>query len=234
VLGNLGLNSYIKASPQEPARLYVGDFFSTGSPKQILTTYRNGTSYPLFGRDNFIRAIPGLAAKYPTYKDFGASRIEDILPSEELHKAAVLEAMTFSSAIARNNGNGTFTVEALPTEAQLSPIYSSVATDIDGDGYDDLLLGGNFYGVTPLEGRYDASYGVLLRGDAKGQLTPVDLSNVGVALEGEVRRMKIVRGKGGAQFIAVARNNDTLQLLRVRAPSRGARRLNQSVPSPSR
>ncbi|HEY0529190.1 MAG TPA: VCBS repeat-containing protein [Gemmatimonadaceae bacterium] len=234
VLGNLGLNSYIKASAQEPARLYVGDFFSTGSPKQILTTYRNGTSYPLFGRDNFIRAIPSLAAKYPTYKDFGASRIEDILPSEELHKAAVLEAMTFSSAIARNNGDGTFTVEALRTEAQLSPIYSSVATDIDGDGYDDLLLGGNFYGVTPLEGRYDASYGVLLRGDAKGQLTPVDLSNVGVALEGEVRRMKIVRGKGGAQFIAVARNNDTLQLLRVRAPSRGARRLNQSVPSPSR
>src|SRR5574341_1324940 len=42
VLGNLGLNSYIRASPIEPARLYVSDFFENGSLEQILTFYKHG------------------------------------------------------------------------------------------------------------------------------------------------------------------------------------------------
>lgn len=220
ILGNLGLNSYIRATKDQTARLYVGDFFATGSPKQILTVFRDGVSYPIFGRDEFVRAMPLLASKYPTYKDFGASKIEDILPAAELKKATVLEATTLVSMIARNNGNGTFTLSPLPEEAQLSPVYAAVATDVDGDGVDDVLLGGNFYGVTPLEGRYDASYGTLLRGLPGGRLVPVPLTAMGAAIDGEVRHMKLVRGPRGAQFIAVARNNDKLELLRVRgAPS---------------
>ena len=31
--------------------------------------------------------------------------------------------------------------------------------DFDGDGHTDLLVAGNFFGVPPLLGRYDASYG---------------------------------------------------------------------------
>jgi hypothetical protein len=42
VLGNLGLNSYIEASREEPARLYVHDFDGNGAPEQILTTFRGG------------------------------------------------------------------------------------------------------------------------------------------------------------------------------------------------
>src|SRR6185369_10155385 len=87
VLGNLGLNSYMRASPKEPARMYIGDFFQTGALKQILTFYRNGVSYPVAGRDELIRAMPSLAAKYPSYASCGASRVEDIFPPSELKKA---------------------------------------------------------------------------------------------------------------------------------------------------
>ena len=66
VIGNLGLNSYIKAAPSEPARLYVHDFGQTGTIKQILTTYRNGVSYPLAGRDDITANIPAARAKFPT------------------------------------------------------------------------------------------------------------------------------------------------------------------------
>jgi len=63
----------------------------------------------------------------------------------------------------------------LPIEAQLAPIYASLAGDFDGDGKIDLVVAGNFYGVTPREGRYDASYGLLLHGDGHGGFTAVDM-----------------------------------------------------------
>jgi hypothetical protein len=216
VLGNLGLNSYLHASRQEPARLYINDFSHTGGLEQILTFYKHGVSYPVAGRDELLKKIPSLKNKYPSYKDFGASRIEDIFPAADVRSATVREAYTFASSVALNNGNGTFTVQQLPTEAQFAPIYTSLAEDFDGDGRVDLLVGGNFYGVTPILGRYDASYGLMLRGKGDGHFEPVDMEKSGVTIEGEVRRIKSIRGAKGARLIAVARNNDKLEILRVR------------------
>jgi len=216
VLGNLGLNSYLRASAREPARLYVGDFFSTGSVKQILTSYQHGVSYPIAGRDELIQAMPPLRAKFPTYKSFGASRIEDVLPPEELAKAKVLEAHDFASAVALNNGNGTFTLRALPTQAQFAPIYATVAGDFEGTGKTDLVVAGNLDGVTPLLGRYDASYGLLLRGKGDGSFVAADMASSGLVIDGQVRHMVLLRGANGKRFIAIARNNDKLEILQVR------------------
>ena len=214
VLGNLGLNSFIRASRAEPARLYVGDFFSTGTLEQILTSYRHGVSYPLAGRDELLQVMPPLRKGYPTYSSFGASRIQNIIPGKELKKARVLEADTFASAVALNLGDGTFALQALPIEAQFAPIYASLAGDLDGDGKIDLVIAGNFSGVTPLEGRYDASYGLLLRGDGRGGFTPVDMEQSGLAIDGQVRHMAMLKRANGDRLIVVARNNDRLQLIK--------------------
>ena len=216
LLGNLGLNSYLRASAKEPVRLSVGDFFSTGTLKQILTSFRASKSYPVATRDELLRAMPPLASKYPTYASFGASQIEDILPASELSKAKVLEAHDFASAIAMNNGNGTFSLKPLPTEAQFAPVNAFVAGDFDHDGFVDLLLGGNFFGVPPIFGRYDASYGLLLRGARNGRFVPVDAEAANLVVRGQVRRMALLRGPHGANLIAVARNNETLELLQVK------------------
>ena len=216
VLGNLGLNSYLHASPKEPARLYVHDFSHSGGGnlEQILTFYKNGVSYPVAGRDELVKKIPSLRSKYPSYKSFGASRIEDIFPAADLSQTQVREAYTFASAVALNNGNGTFTLQPLPLEAQFAPIYATLAGDFDGDGKIDLLIGGNFYGVTPMLGRYDASYGLMLRGDGKGGFTPVDMERSGLVIEGQVRDLKSLRGAKGERLIVVARNNDKVMVLR--------------------
>jgi len=216
VLGNLGLNSYLHASPKEPARLYVSDFSHSGGGnlEQILTSYKNGVSYPVAGRDELLKKIPSLRGKYPSYKDFGASRVEDIFPAADLSQAQVREAYTFASAVALNNGNGAFTLQPLPLEAQFAPIYASLAGDFDGDGKTDLLVGGNFYGVIPVLGRYDASYGLLLRGDGKGGFTAVDMAESNLVIDGQVRDMKMLRGPKGERLIVVARNNDKVMVLR--------------------
>jgi len=216
VLGNLGLNSYLRASAKEPARLYINDFSHSGGGnlEQILTFYKNGVSYPLAGRDELVKKIPSLRSKYPSYKSFGASRVEDIFPAADLKQAQVREAYTFASTVALNNGNGTFTLQPLPTEAQFAPIYASLAGDFDGDGKTDLLVGGNFYGVTPMLGRYDASYGLVLRGDGKGGFTPVDMEQSNLVIDGQVRDIKSLRSANGQRLIVVARNNDRVVILR--------------------
>jgi hypothetical protein len=218
VLGNLGLNSYIRASRDEPARLYVHDFFQNGALEQILTFYKNGVSYPLAGRDEFVRLMPQLRSRYVAYSSFGASRVEDILPADELKAAKVLEARVFASSVALNNGKGGFDLRPMPAEAQFAPVYASLADDFDGDGRVDLLVAGNFYGVTPVRGRYDAGYGLLLRGVGDGRFEPADVEESNLVIEGQVRDLKPLRQAGGGRLIAVARNDDTLRILR---PLRG-------------
>src|SRR6185295_8285360 len=212
VLGNLGLNSYIRASQTEPARLYVNDFFGNSTLEQILTFYKHGVSYPLPGRDDLLDVMPQLRTKYPSYQAFGAARIEDIFSAADLRRARVLEARDFATSIALSKGNGTFDLQPLPPEAQLAPVYAALASDFDRDGRVDLLLGGNFYGVTPVQGRYDASYGLLLSGDGKGGFTPVDIDKSGVLIDGQVRHLALVRGPTGGRFVVVAKNGDRVQV----------------------
>jgi hypothetical protein len=214
ILGNLGLNSRIRASAEEPARLYLHDFSQNGRVEQILTLYNNGVSYPLVGRDELLRTIPQLATRYSSYADFGASRMEDIFPASVLRQAQVREAYLFASAVALNNGDGSFELRPLPTEAQFAPIYAVLPGDFDGDGHADLVVAGNFLGVPPIRGRYDASYGLLLRGDGAGGLRPVDLTESNLVILGEVRDLELLRHADGGHLIVVARNNDTLRMLR--------------------
>jgi hypothetical protein len=217
VLGNLGLNSYLRASPQEPVRLFIHDFGNTGVVKPILTFYKNGVSYPLAGRDEFVRHIPELRGKYVSYADFGASRLEDIIARAELERATVREAVTLASAVALNNGDGTFRVEPLPVEAQFAPIHAVLPGDFDGDGHADLLVAGNFYGVTPVRGRYDAGYGLLLRGDGTGRLEAVDLEESGLVIEGQARALALLRRPRGERALVVVRNDDALKVFRLPA-----------------
>jgi hypothetical protein len=213
VLGNLGLNSYVRASPREPARLYLHDFDRNGTLEQFLTFYKNGVSYPLAGRDEFLTVLPHLRDRYVSYDDFGASRLEDVFPESELRQAEIREATVFASSLALNNGDGTFRLEPLPTEAQFAPIYAVLADDFDGDGNTDLLAAGNFYGVKPIRGRYDASYGLLMRGDGQGRFHPVDIDTSGLMIEGQVREMRFLERANGDRLIVVARNDDSLQVL---------------------
>jgi hypothetical protein len=214
VLGNLGLNSYIRAAPSEPARLFVRDFGDNGTLEQILTFYKNGVSYPLAGRDEIVRQIPQLRGKYPSYASFGASRVEDVFPQPELGTATVLEAHTFASAVAVNNGDGTFALRPLPVEAQFAPVFAAVAQDFDSDGRTDIVVAGNFHGTTPVRGRYDASYGLFLRGQGGGAFAPVDMEVSGLAIDGQARDLKVLRRARGERWLVVERNNAGLQFLR--------------------
>lgn len=213
VLGNLGLNSYIRGSAEQPVRMFVGDFARTGQLQQIITLFHGQESYPLLGRDELLEAIPPLRERFPTYASFGASQLDEILTPDQIESAEAFEARQFASSVALRDENGRFHLQTLPAEAQFAPIYASLATDLTGDGVVDLLLGGNFSGVTPLRGAYDATYGVLLLGLGGGRFEAVDPAESGLSVEGEVRGMGVVRRPDGESHILIARNNDVPVLL---------------------
>jgi hypothetical protein len=192
----------------------VHDFGETGVQKQVLELDRHGTSYPLAGRDDIVRLVPSLRSRYPSYASFAASRVADVFPAAELQRATVRTARLLASAVALAGADGSFSLRPLPAEAQFAPVYAALADDVDGDGTTDLLLGGNQHGVPPMLGRYDASYGLLLRGLGDGRFAPVEMGASGVAITGQVRDMKYVRHARGGRLVVVARNDDRLLVLR--------------------
>ena len=86
------------------------------------------------------------------------------------------------------------------------------------------MVAGNFDGFRPEIGRMAASYGLLLRGDGKGTLTPSQAPESGFFVPGQARDIARLRTAAGEAFI-VTRNNDAPLFFRpVRSRSQVAAR----------
>lgn len=144
---NHGLNSKFKASETKPVCMYAGDFGGNGTTDQVITCYNGDSSYPVLLRPDLVAVLPYLKKKYLKYESYKEQTVEDIFTKEQLSNAVKLEAYTMQSSVFTNNKNGKFIVNALPAEAQLSPMYGMVAEDFDKDGNTDIVMGGNFLRV---------------------------------------------------------------------------------------
>ena len=109
----------------------------------------------------------------------------------------------------------------LPLEAQIAPVYGIVATDVDGDGKPDLLMAGNFDGVKPEIGKMSAGYGSYLRGNGKGNFSPVRELESGFFVPGQARDIQRLRTRNGYIYI-VSRNNDRPLVFRASAKTGGS------------
>jgi hypothetical protein len=208
VVGNVGLNTRLRAGENEPATMHVKDFDGNGFSEQIVSYYnRDGVSYPLALRDDLIKALPYLKTRYLSYESYARQTVSDIFPANDLNGALLKQAYTFATSLVRNNGDGSFTLVPLPLEAQLAPVYGILAGDLDGDDKLDLLMAGNFDGVKPEIGRMSAGYGVFLRGDGKGTFDPIPASESGFLVPGEARDIQRIDTRQGEVFV-VTRNND--------------------------
>ena len=207
IAGNHGLNSRFKCSEHKPVSMYVSDFDENGSIEQIITCYNGDKAYPMVLRHDLVAELPYLKKKYLKYDSYKEQTIEDIFSKEQLGKAVKLEAKEMRSSVVVNNKNGTFTLKPLPMEAQFSTVSGISVSDYDGDGKADILLGGNFYQSKPEVGIYDASYGLLLKGDGKGNFKTVNESLSGILVKGQVRNITNIKA-GKKNLTIFSMNNE--------------------------
>ena len=153
IVGNLGLNSRLRANLKEPVSIFIGDIDKNGSLDPILTYYNQHIRYPFVSRDQLVKQVPSLKRKFLKYENYKNVRVEDILTNEDLNTFIQKSAYVFSSVYLQNDGNGKFSLIDLPTEAQLSPIFSFLVDDINKDGHSDILATGNFFATQPDFGR---------------------------------------------------------------------------------
>ena len=134
-----------------------------------------------------------------------------------------LKCETSASIWMENLGNGKFKTHELPVEAQLAPINSIVAQDVDDNGTTDLILAGNEYQTAAVTGRYDASYGLLLKGNGKGLFTPVGSTGSGLIIDGDVKDLKIISKINNKKIVIAAPNNEKLKIFLVNSSQRKKR-----------
>ena len=73
-------------------------------------------------------------------------------------------------------------------------IYADhVLADLDKDGKKDIVLAGNFYSPDFMTGRYDASIGLMLQGDAKGEFKPLSPAVSGIHINGDARALATLK-----------------------------------------
>ncbi len=213
VVGNLGLNSRLKASAQEPVRLYYYDFDGNGKKDQILSYYLNGRELPFANKDELQKQIPVMNKKFLYAADFAKAVFTDIFPKADLEKAEVLSANYFSNAVLINKGNLEFDVQPLPWEAQLSSYRDAVVVDANHDSQPDILLVGNYYENNIQMGRYDADFGTLLINHGDGTFNTESLN--GLQIKGQVRHIDKINIAGKEAFI-LARNNDSTMVIQFK------------------
>ncbi|MES2332982.1 MAG: VCBS repeat-containing protein [Bacteroidota bacterium] len=216
IAGNFGSNSNIKADADHPARLYVDDFDNNGQSECIPVYYKpDGKAYPYYLKDEMESQLPGLKKKFLRYDVYAGKSIEEILTGEQIKKATVLTVEQTQTSVFINDGHGNFTMQALPVMAQLSPVFGITAADLNGDGKKDIFMGGNFYGLKPQTGRFDAGYGTTLINDGQ-HFTYHKPAETGLFIKGEARDVAEVKLANGDRCIVVSMNNDKLYFFKKR------------------
>ena len=227
VVGNLGLNSYYKASPQYPVSIYAKDFDNNGSydafPALWLPSSQEDTvkkDYPAQNRDDIVKQVIGMRSKFQNYKSYAVATIDQLFTPEQLKGALILKATHFASSYCRNDGNGKFSLQPLPLQAQLSALNGMTADDFDGDGLLDLVINTNDYGTDVSVGRYDALNGLVLKGDGKGNFTPLRIAESGIYIPGNGKALVQLRSSSGQYLLAASQNRGPLKVFALKKETR--------------
>lgn len=212
--GNLGLNSYLNASETNPLYLYLNDFDMDRRADPILVHSVEGVEYTVALIDDLFSQMNVLKRGFTTYDEFSKKGVSNIFNPAVLDSSIIKKATMFESVLIKNNNAMNFEVSALPIETQFSPVYNFYVSDVDGNGKKDIFVNGNFYGVRPFFGRYDANYGTILLQQEELNFKTSSINQNGIQFYGEIRDIEKIELSNGDVAIIVSKNNEDLHILR--------------------
>ncbi len=210
IIGNLGLNTQLKASSSEPIELYYDDYDDNGSIDPMITSYVQGKRYPFMTRGELLNQLAQYRSTFTSYESYAEAQLEDLLSAEQINGSSHLSVTELRSGILLSAADGSYTWSTLPTEAQYAPIYDIQILDYDKDGIKDLLLTGNNHRMKLRLGQIDANYGQLYRGLGDGQYNYIPQRESGISIRGDVRSSVQIRDQ-----IIFGRNQDQLTTYQI-------------------
>ena len=210
LLGNWGTNSKFIASKENPMKMYYGDFDNNGQTETITTTAKKGTYYPLEGLDELGGQMVSLRKKYNSYKEFGGKTIEEVLDGYTISKDQIRIVHNLRSGYLRNE-NGYFEFIPFENSLQISPILAFLKFDFNSDGTEEVLVGGNYFGVKPFMGRMDSFSGALIK-DENNVILGHDL---GLQMTHKsVRHLNIIT-LGEQAYLLITYNNEKAEVYQI-------------------
>ena len=213
LVGNWGENSKLRATGKSPLELYVGDLDGNGVTDQLLGVVKDGNCYPFLNKEDMEKQLPFLRKKFENYSSMAGLTLDEIF-GDGLQNMKKFTVNTLATSLLTNSGTR-YTLKKMPAPLQWSPVFAWALSDFNGDGKKDIMAAGNFYGVTPYEGRYDAGFGQILIQKEKGWEAPSPLAS-GLLLPGEIRDIKKCKTINGKLLYLVARNDDSLMVIKAR------------------
>jgi len=223
VVGNVGLNTKYHASIEHPALLYYGDFEGEGRKRLIEAEYEDEKLFPIRGKSCSEHAMPFVTRQFPSFHEFAVASLSEIYTPRCLEDSQRFSANSFESGLLINDGSGHFTFSPLPRLAQISPVFGTALTDVDGDGWTDLYLVQNFFAPQRETGRMDGGISLLLTGDGSGSFHPVWPDRSGLVVSGDAKALTStdLNGDGWVDFV-VAVNDGRVQGFENRRSPDGA------------
>ncbi len=216
IIGNIGENGYLHPTKEAPVKLWMNDYDMNGSFEKILTQTINRKDVTVFLKHDVEDQLPSLKKQNLKHESFAVKAIQDLFPPDLL-KSSVVNTFNYqSSIIAWNDGNMHFTVEKMPAQVQFSSANTILCTDINNDGKEDIVIGGNEFGFPPQFGRLDASYGSVLLNRGHKQFKLLDYDESGLELTGQVRDIKEIKTAAKRRLLFL-RNSDYPVLYEIKS-----------------
>lgn len=215
VAGNLGLNYKYQASEQESFDVFAQDYDGNKSMDIVLGYYYEGEQYPVRGRQCSSEQIPAISYKFEDYNAFAEATLEEVYGKSNLKSSLHLQAKTFASVYIENRGKGGFSMKDLPNVAQISNINGMSIYDYNHDGFLDVLAVGNLFEAEVETTRNDASVGLVLLGDGRGNFKEVEMSTSGLFANKDAKSCALIPRGDKEPLILVGNNNDQMQIYEV-------------------
>lgn len=215
ILGNMGENFSISADSLNPMVLWINDFDGNGSVEKIITKTIDGKSYPIIPKRELVEQIPGLKKENMLHSEYANKSILDLFGEDQLKSSNLKQVNYLKSSLAINDGKGHFAIKPLDYLAQLSCINAIQKYDVNHDGYQDLIIGGNNHYFLPQFSMVDASHGQVLINDKKGGYVVTPDSKSGLNLDGVVRSIQKVK-LAEKDYFLVGINNQKPQLYKIK------------------
>nr|WP_228780103.1 VCBS repeat-containing protein [Aquiflexum lacus] len=215
ILGNHGLNTRFKASIEKPIKMFVNDFDQNGSVEHVFVQKVGDKHVPFTLKHQLEAQLPSIKKRYLKYSAYNNQTMEDIFSPAELEKAVIQEVNNLVSTVLLNEGSGRFKPIELPRMSQRSWMYSIVVTDLNGDGIEDLIMGGNLKGAKPEVGQYDGSYGEVLLGKGDGTFEYWHNRDHGLKLNGDIRDLHVI-DREGQKILMVVKNGENVEFWEIK------------------